>query len=158
MHVVEAQKAGLEPDIIAALKAGVRPPFQRADDRAVYDYSQELLTNRVVSEAAFAAAVAELGELGVVELTGILGYYGFISMTHQGVRDRRARRRAGAVRGVLGPAHARPLKATADHLRFRVLAASSRILWKAAAGGRQGAPGRLDPNQVQETSAARRWG
>ena len=81
VHAPEAEKAGLDPAVIGELKAGRRPRFEREDERAVYDFAQELLADRRVSDAAFAAASAALGETGVVELTGILGYYGLISMT-----------------------------------------------------------------------------
>ena len=81
VHAPEALKAGLDPDLIQDLLHGRAPHFRMADERAVYQFATELLDNRAVSDAAYAAAAAALSETGVVELTGILGYYGLISMT-----------------------------------------------------------------------------
>ena len=80
-HAPIAAKAGLDPAVIEAIKAGAMPAFERADERAVHDFARELLIDRAVSAPTYARAVEELGLEGVVALTGILGYYGLISMT-----------------------------------------------------------------------------
>ena len=80
-HAPIAAKAGLDPAIIDAVKAGDTPVFSKPDEEAVYRFASELLTRREVSGPTYARALDQLGQLGVVDLTGILGYYGLISMT-----------------------------------------------------------------------------
>jgi 4-carboxymuconolactone decarboxylase len=52
----------------------------QADEEAVYDFCNELLNTRQVSDATFSAARAKLGERGVVDLIGVMGYYHLVSM------------------------------------------------------------------------------
>jgi 4-carboxymuconolactone decarboxylase len=80
-HAPLARKAGLADDVIDALQKGARPRFAKPDEAAVYDFATELYARRRVSDAAYAAALAQLGERGVVELVGVLGYYALVSMT-----------------------------------------------------------------------------
>ena len=80
-HKREALKAGVEPEIIAALAVRETPALSDAKDRAVYDYATALHGDRVISDELHARAVAQLGEQGVVELVGVLGYYTLVAMT-----------------------------------------------------------------------------
>ena len=50
------------------------------DERAIYDFIQELYKTRRVSDKNFKRVVAVLGEPATVEFVGILGYYVLISM------------------------------------------------------------------------------
>lgn len=79
-HQPEAEKAGLEGEIIQDLLAQRTPTLQGVD-LAVYQYSMELNQYRSVSDATHAQAVAALGERGVVELTALVGYYTLVAMT-----------------------------------------------------------------------------
>ncbi|WP_108663369.1 carboxymuconolactone decarboxylase family protein [Acuticoccus kandeliae] len=81
VHAPIAEASGVAPEIVEAIRAGVRPKIADLKAAAVYEFSQELLSRRAVSEATMALAKRELGERGVVELVGILGYYTLISMT-----------------------------------------------------------------------------
>jgi 4-carboxymuconolactone decarboxylase len=67
-----------------ALKEGVNngsaPHFDKADERAVYDFSNELLESKTVSDACHAQALAALGVTALVELTALLGYYVMVAM------------------------------------------------------------------------------
>ena len=81
VHAPIALAAGLDPEAVEAIRLGHEPDLPKPDERAVYAFSSELLRNRRVSDATYAATVAALGQLGVVDLVGILGYYGLISMT-----------------------------------------------------------------------------
>jgi 4-carboxymuconolactone decarboxylase len=80
VHAPIAERAGLDPAAIAAIRRGDIPDLQGAE-AAVYAFSRQLIETRAVDDAAYAAAVAALGRRGVVDLVGILGYYGLISMT-----------------------------------------------------------------------------
>ena len=80
-HAPVALKSGVAGDVVEAIRLGCRPDIQQADERAVYDYSSELLQSKFVSAATHAQALAILGVTGVVELTAFLGYYVMVAMT-----------------------------------------------------------------------------
>ena len=80
-HRVEAEKAGVETAVIEALLAQQIPQALSAQDEAVVRYARELNQFNSVSDATYAAALAQLGEKGVVELTAIVGYYTMVAMT-----------------------------------------------------------------------------
>lgn len=80
-HVPEAEKAGLEKPVIAALLARQRPQGLDATDAAVYQYAWELNESNSVGDVTHAGAVQALGERGVVELTALVGYYTMVAMT-----------------------------------------------------------------------------
>jgi 4-carboxymuconolactone decarboxylase len=79
-HRRAAQTAGLSQGIIDAVAAGTRPASMAADEQAVYDFVNELLTSKQVSDATFKAARERFGERGVVDLIGVSGYYQLVSM------------------------------------------------------------------------------
>lgn len=79
-HHKNALKAGLNPAIIDAVAVGKRPASMQPDEEAVYNFAQDLLKTRQVSDASFKAMVDKFGERGAVDLTGVMGYYCFVSM------------------------------------------------------------------------------
>ena len=79
-HRRAAQGAGLKPAIGDAIAAGKRPPEMDADEEAVYNFCDELLNKKQVSDAAFHALKAKLGEQGVVDLMAAVGYFQYVSM------------------------------------------------------------------------------
>jgi 4-carboxymuconolactone decarboxylase len=79
-HKSAAQRAGVNQAIIDAIAAGKRPASMAADEAAVYDFVNELLTSKQVSDATFKAAKDTFGERGVVDLIGVSGYYQLVSM------------------------------------------------------------------------------
>lgn len=80
-HAPMAEKAGVKPATIRALKTGRVPKSAPKDERAIYDFIKELYRTRRVSERSYKRVHAFLNEAAMVELTGILGYYALISMT-----------------------------------------------------------------------------
>jgi 4-carboxymuconolactone decarboxylase len=80
-HEQHALKGGLPPAIIAAIKNGQRPKFDKTDDAAIYDYALELQTSRAVGAETYKRALDAFGPTGVVELTALLGYYTMVAMT-----------------------------------------------------------------------------
>ena len=80
-HRKEAEKAGLERDIIEAILARARPAGLGDDDAIVHDYALELNRTRSVSGPTHALALARLGTRTVVELTALVGYYTMVAMT-----------------------------------------------------------------------------
>jgi 4-carboxymuconolactone decarboxylase len=80
-HEPMAEKAGVSRKTINDLRAGRVPTSAPKDERALYDFVQELYKTRRVSDRTYKRVHAILGDAATVELVGILGYYAMISMT-----------------------------------------------------------------------------
>jgi 4-carboxymuconolactone decarboxylase len=80
-HVPHAERAGVTPQTIRALRAGRIPKSAPKDERTVYDFIKELYRRRRVGDRTYARMHALLGDDGMVELVGILGYYVLIAMS-----------------------------------------------------------------------------
>jgi 4-carboxymuconolactone decarboxylase len=80
-HAPMAEKAGVKPKTIQDLRAGRAPKFAPKDERAIYDFIQELYKTRRVSDRTYKRVHVVLGDAATVELVGILGYYVLVSMT-----------------------------------------------------------------------------
>jgi 4-carboxymuconolactone decarboxylase len=79
-HVPQAERAGVKAETIRDLHKGRVPKAAPKDERAIYDFIQELYKTRRVSDKTFARVRSLLGDAATVELVGILGYYSLISM------------------------------------------------------------------------------
>jgi len=79
-HEPPALKAGLKPEIIAAVAEGRRPVQMAEDEAVLYDLCAELQQNHGVSDATYARALATFGEPGIVEATSTAGYYSLLAM------------------------------------------------------------------------------
>jgi 4-carboxymuconolactone decarboxylase len=79
-HVPQAERAGVKPQTIRDLHKGRALKAAPKDERAIYDFIQELYKTRRVSDKTFARVHALLGDAATVEFVGILGYYVLISM------------------------------------------------------------------------------
>ncbi|HUI80785.1 MAG TPA: carboxymuconolactone decarboxylase family protein [Bryobacteraceae bacterium] len=79
-HRRNAAQAGVSATIIEAIANGKRPTGMQPDEEAVYNFCQELLATKQVSDGTFQAAVNLVGERGVVDLIGAMGYYSLVSM------------------------------------------------------------------------------
>ncbi len=80
VHQPMALRAGLAPQIVAAIAKGRRPDAMPGDEAIVYEFSTELLRLQNVSDSTYAKAVERFGEHGVVDMIGVAGYYSFLSM------------------------------------------------------------------------------
>ncbi len=80
-HAPIAEKAGVKPKTIADLRAGRKPASAPKDERAIYDFVQEIYKTNRVGDRTYKRVQALLGDKAAVELVGILGYYALISMT-----------------------------------------------------------------------------
>lgn len=80
LHTAEAHEAGIEPDIIDAIRRCALPTLSKPADRDVYRYTRLLLLDGKVDDAAHAAIVARWGVAGVVELTALVGYYSMVAL------------------------------------------------------------------------------
>ncbi|WP_337997499.1 carboxymuconolactone decarboxylase family protein [Oleispirillum naphthae] len=78
-HQKLALKAGIKPEVIAAIAEGRRPAGMTADEEMVYDFLDELIRNKSVSDAAYNRIEGKFGERGVIDLVGIHGYYSLLA-------------------------------------------------------------------------------
>ena len=76
-----ACEAGLDETLIQAIALGQKPRNLPVDIAAVYDFCDELLKTRAVSDEPYAATVKLFGEAGVVDLMGTMSYYTLVSMS-----------------------------------------------------------------------------
>jgi 4-carboxymuconolactone decarboxylase len=81
LHERFALEAGLNAAVIDCIRDHKEPDFSAPDEKAIYDFSAELLRENFVQDLTFQAAQAHLGGHGVVELVGIIGYYNLVAMT-----------------------------------------------------------------------------
>jgi len=80
-HAPLAAKAGLDPDVIAALGAGKKPEKMKDDEAIVWEFATQLRRDHHVDDAIYAKAVDKFGENGVMDLIAVSGYYDVVSMT-----------------------------------------------------------------------------
>lgn len=81
VHARIAAEAGLEAEVIDAIREGRPPRFAQPDDALVYEFTRLLLQEGDVPPAVHARAVARFGVRGAVELTALVGYYSMVAMT-----------------------------------------------------------------------------
>jgi 4-carboxymuconolactone decarboxylase len=79
-HRPIAEKAGLKPAICDALAEGRRPAHMAEDEAAVYDFLDELIRTRTVSDPTWAQAAGLFGEKGIIDMIGLHGYYSRLAM------------------------------------------------------------------------------
>jgi 4-carboxymuconolactone decarboxylase len=80
VHYPIALKAGIRKEVADDIAIGRRPTAMNPDEETVFDFTDELLRNKQVSDATFERAKSRLGMKGVVDMTGIVGYYTFLAM------------------------------------------------------------------------------
>jgi 4-carboxymuconolactone decarboxylase len=79
-HEALALKAGVKPEILAAVAEGRRPVGMTTDEEIAHDFCIELHHNRSVSDASYARVVGRFGEQGVIDMIGLCGYYTLLGM------------------------------------------------------------------------------
>lgn len=80
-HKPIALDAGLDQDIVEAIRKQETPSFINEDEQCVYDLAMSLYHTRRIPDETYQSAIKVLGQDAVVDLVGVLGYYAFISMT-----------------------------------------------------------------------------
>lgn len=80
-HREEAERAGVEQDIIEALLDQRLPANVNVDDALVIQFATELNQHNSVSDLTYAKALERFGPQTVVELTALVGYYTMVAMT-----------------------------------------------------------------------------
>ena len=79
-HVGAAEKAGITPDVIAAIQNSRRPDFKRDDERIVYDVATEIMQTKELGQATYDRAIAQFGAEGTVDLITTVGYYAMVGI------------------------------------------------------------------------------
>jgi len=80
-HAPLAIKAGLDPDIVAAIGAARKPEKMKDDEAVVWEFTTQLRRDHGVDDAIYARALEKLGEQGIMDLIAVNGYYDVVSMT-----------------------------------------------------------------------------
>ena len=80
-HEPIAKGLGVDAAALENLRQGKPAKFGKDDEVAAYEFAQELLDKRQVSDATYARTKAVLGERGMLDVVAVLGYYSFIAMS-----------------------------------------------------------------------------
>jgi len=80
-HAPIAGDLGVDADALEALRKGLPAKFKKDDEIATYEFAQQLLHTREVSDATYNRAKDILGERGVLDVVAVLGYYSMIAMS-----------------------------------------------------------------------------
>jgi 4-carboxymuconolactone decarboxylase len=81
VHAEAAKQAGLDPDVIEAIRVGGAPTFSDQAEADIYEFARTLPQRGTVAEDIYEAVERKWGARGVVELTALIGYYTMVCMT-----------------------------------------------------------------------------
>jgi 4-carboxymuconolactone decarboxylase len=81
VHAAEAARAGVSPEVIAAIAEQRKPAFERDADRVVFEFASELVSTGKVGDDAYRSAEHSLGHRALVELVALVGYYTMVAFT-----------------------------------------------------------------------------
>ncbi len=81
VHAEYAAKAGIDPEIVEAIRRNEEPEFKKDDEAAVYRFAKELTSVYRVGDETYQAALERIGEQGLVQLIALMGMYVMVSMT-----------------------------------------------------------------------------
>jgi 4-carboxymuconolactone decarboxylase len=79
-HAALAAKAGVDAQIVEALRVGEAPSFSDDRERIAHAIASALLREHRIDDDTYAQGKALLGETGMVELVTTVGYYCLVSM------------------------------------------------------------------------------
>lgn len=80
VHEPVARANGVSDEIVRALADGRRPRAMDGDERAVYEFCDELFRNKMVSDPTYEDALNRFGERGIIDLVGISAYWPLLGM------------------------------------------------------------------------------
>ena len=80
VHVPLALKAGVKHETLTSLAEGRRPAGMATDEAIAYDFYEELLRTKGVSDTTYGRTVNEFGENSIIDMLGLLGYFTTVSM------------------------------------------------------------------------------
>tara|TARA_R110002110_G_scaffold85816_1_gene223275 strand:- start:18360 stop:18908 length:549 start_codon:yes stop_codon:yes gene_type:complete len=80
-HGPAAEKSGVAPEIVEAIRAGDTPDFTRDDEAVCYRFCADMMAGQGLDDGLWDAAKAAFGETGINELLGLLGLYTSVCQT-----------------------------------------------------------------------------
>jgi len=80
-HAPIARELGIDATALEAVLKGQPAKFKQNDEVVTYEFAQELLQTRDVSDVTYQRAKDVLGERGVLDVVAVLGYYSMIVMS-----------------------------------------------------------------------------
>ncbi|MBO6781760.1 MAG: carboxymuconolactone decarboxylase family protein [Alphaproteobacteria bacterium] len=80
-HGPAAEKAGVDPAAIEAIRVGHEPVFGKDDEALCYDVANALVQGRELDDGLWQRAQDTIGERGINELLGLLGLYTSVCLT-----------------------------------------------------------------------------
>jgi len=86
IHAPIALRVGIPQTVIDAISADQTPEFVDPAQSLVWRFSRQILNDRRIEDATWAAALAQFGEQGAVDLLGIVGYYTMLSVVMNGAQ------------------------------------------------------------------------
>ncbi len=80
-HEMIGEKAGLPPEKVQALIAGLPTSFDDPRQQVIYEVTHTLIAPRVLPTGIYQRAVKLLGDVGLTDLTVLIGYFTMVSLT-----------------------------------------------------------------------------
>lgn len=80
-HAPAAEKAGVSPEVVEAIRAGGIPIFPKDDEAVCHAFASALLEGREVDDRLWAEITAVAGDRGISEIMGLLGLYTSVCLT-----------------------------------------------------------------------------
>lgn len=81
IHAEAGLRAGLSLTVLDAIRTGVQPVFNDAEEADIYEFARQLQQTGNVQEEVYQRVMLRWGTVGVVELGAVIGYYTLVSMT-----------------------------------------------------------------------------
>jgi 4-carboxymuconolactone decarboxylase len=86
-HSKLALELGISQEIIDAIGVGEVPKNLTEDQALIYQFCSEILNDKDISDATYAATVARFGELTVLDILSTTAYFGFVSLILNAIRQ-----------------------------------------------------------------------
>jgi 4-carboxymuconolactone decarboxylase len=79
-HAPQALAAGIDAQVIEAIRQRRTPAFKNEDEALIYAYANELIEERSISDATHQRALAMWGEDFLIDLVNLIGCYMMIAV------------------------------------------------------------------------------
>ena len=79
-HAQYAEKVGLDPAVVEAIRTRREPSITREDEKIVHAVTTELIAERKLDDATYARAAEVLGEQTVLDLVTVVGFYTMVAI------------------------------------------------------------------------------
>jgi 4-carboxymuconolactone decarboxylase len=79
-HALAAERLGVAPAVIEAIRTGGDPPFPDLEQRLIYELTVELQTTKTLSPAIYDRALAAFGLETLIEAITAIGFYTAVAM------------------------------------------------------------------------------